>query len=115
MAFEKDRHTFDTKTGYMMDKVTGQIAGQHEEAVKKMDDVGNEYPKWVSPHPSWVTTEHGNVVVPAWPEFYVDRVSKAPFVLVHDEVEEQKVVGGKDQPRKKPELVRPTEPLRGQD
>src|ERR1700730_3732 len=92
MAFEKDRHTFD-KAGFMLDKLTGDIAGQKQMAIAKHDDDGSEYPKWVKPHKDQVVEINGNKVAPLWPDFAIDRETKEVAVLVHDQAEEEKARG----------------------
>ncbi len=99
MAFDKDRHEFD-KRGFMVEKDTKQVAGQFERWFVKREDEGSPYPKWVKPHKSLVDRSNDRVHVPLWPEYFVDVRTKEPFVLVHDEVEEEKATHRDEEEKK---------------
>ena len=47
MAYDKDRHEFDPKTGYMVEKHTKEVVGQKAWPLPKHEHDGAEYPKWV--------------------------------------------------------------------
>ena len=50
MAYDKDRHEFDPKTGYMIEKHTKERVGEKPWPLPKHEKDGAEYPKWVAQH-----------------------------------------------------------------
>ena len=92
MAFEKGRHTFNSK-GFLIDKETGGVAGQNQRPHPKHENDGGEYPKWVKAHKSHVVEVNGNKIAPLWPDCAIDRHTKDVSVLVHDQAEEEKALG----------------------
>ena len=50
MAYDKDRHEFDPKTGYMIEKHTKERVGEKAWPLPKHEKDGAEYPKWVAQH-----------------------------------------------------------------
>ena len=83
MAFDKDRHEFDHR-GFLVEKDTGEIMGQKERWLVKLENEGAEYPKWI-------------------------HRPNMESVLVNDEVEEERLFGHKEEYKeeevKKPEVV----------
>lgn len=88
MAFDPEIHAFDKKSGFILDKRTGALAG-HQPIPLPAVPAGVEFPKWVPVHESHVVRKMvqgapDHIAVPAWPEFHVDRVSGMVTVLVAD-------------------------------
>ena len=50
MAYDKDRHEFDPKTGYMIEKHTKERVGEKPWPLPKHENHGAEYPKWIGKH-----------------------------------------------------------------
>ncbi len=86
MAFDKDRHEYDSR-GFMVEKDTKQVVGQAERWFTPTK--ASEYPKWVKPRSDLVVEVNGHKLAPLYPDFAVDRATNEIVVLVHDAAEEE--------------------------
>ena len=41
-------------------------------------------------HASWLVEQNGNMVAPNWADFWFDRITRLPWVIVHDVAEADK-------------------------
>lgn len=61
-----------------------------------------EFPKWVKVHADHIVRGLGGVSVPTFAQHFVDRVSGAVTVLVHDAQEEARAIAASASPPKDP-------------
>lgn len=90
MAYDASIHEFDPKTGYMVHKDSGDIAGVEPHVPPKTER--EEYPKWVLAHESHVVGE----LAPEWRSFK-PRGGEV-MILVDNEEEETAATSEKAKP-----------------
>jgi hypothetical protein len=95
MAFDQDKHGFD-QHGFQIDKASGHRIGLDPAPAARVSP-DKEYPKWVTPHPSHIVRKETpdapeHVSTPQFPQFHIDRLTKAVTVLVADAKEEAKAL-----------------------
>ena len=87
MSFDPEVHAIDPKTGFIVDKEHGGVAGLVPAPVKS---VPTYFPKWVHVHP----THLDGGVAQAFVQTFTDRKGVVS-VLVHDAEEEAKAIAEK--------------------
>ena len=87
MAFNPEVHVIDPKTGFIVDKEHGGVAGLVPAPVKA---VSTEFPTWVHVHP----TPGDGGVAQGFLDTFTDRKGVVS-VLVHDAEEEAKAIAEK--------------------
>lgn len=104
MAFDDKQHELHPETGFMVDKETGHHVGMVPPPSAK-STLDPDFPKWVTPHEEHIvrktmgdgTPDH--VSTPLFPDFHVDRVTKAVTVLVKDAEDEARALASPKEPK----------------
>ena len=97
MTYDPAKDRIDAKTGFALDRRTGQPIGMLPLAIRKAKDDGSPYPKWVPVHSSHLLhgvkvngVERAGLSVVDFTQFHLDRVTKVMSVTVNDEAEEER-------------------------
>lgn len=107
MAIDPMHHAIDKDTGFAIDTGNGHIVGMAPAPLKRLTDE-TDWPKWVTPDASHIHRgDNGHVSVPLFPEFFIDRATKAVSVLVKNEDEEKLALAPKQTlaPKQEPDVV----------
>jgi hypothetical protein len=97
MAFDATQHTTDA-AGFLIDKKTGRRVGL-ENTPLPASPKDQEYPKYVPVHSSQIDRTHGHVSTPGWPNFTIDRATKAVMVAVKDAEEAARAAADMNAPK----------------